>query len=561
MPLLIPQVPQNFNGSWGESQAFEALCALDGEHAVFHSFSWLREKGQPGEADFVVAHPGKGILVIEVKSGGIEYKRGEWLQINTKTGYKKRIAPFVQAARSKYAILERLKSFLSPPDTPMVGHAVWFPSVSLSGIAALPPEADKEITLDGADLSQPLKAINRAFAYWERAARFKARLNKAQFGKVLDVLCPHFCVTLKLGDEVAAAERQYIRLTEQQFAILQLLAEQKAAAISGLAGTGKTMLAVEKAKALAEQGREVLLLCFNNFLRDFLKANCAPHSISCHNVHSLAYELLGKPELSFDAILAEFKAFLAGECNGWPYQDVIVDEGQDIDDDILCRLAKLCKSRDGSFYVFYDKNQFVGKNKLSSWLDSAECRLVLSKNCRNTMEISSTAYGIIGAAAEPSKISGIRPRVKFYSTEKELLDITEKFVQYAVKEQIPVNEIAILTAQTLEKSRFTAREAAGLEITNNFGEKGKLLFTTIRKFKGLEADAVLLLDCSLRDMAEEGAKRLLYSGASRAKYILRIAVREDLPEAEHEEYMNKILGGRDLPKSREGLARLFNASF
>ena len=54
-----------------------------------------------------------------------------------------------------------------------------------------------------------------------------------------------------------------IDLTEQQNSYLDLTANQQQAVFTGGAGTGKTTLAVEKAKRLAREGNCVLFVCYN----------------------------------------------------------------------------------------------------------------------------------------------------------------------------------------------------------------------------------------------------------------------------------------------------------
>lgn len=158
------------------------------------------------------------------------------------------------------------------------------------------------------------------------------------------------------------------------------------------------MLAIEKAKMLAAQGESVLFLCYNSFLRDSLRENNTIPGVVFHNAHSLAYEIMGATDSKIDDVLAEFEEYLevVFDKENWKYKNVIVDEGQDLDDRLLNRLYDLSKSKKGSFYVFYDKNQFIMKKRQPHWLEDAECRLVLSKNCRNTAEIFKTACSIIG---------------------------------------------------------------------------------------------------------------------------------------------------------------------
>ena len=129
MAIFIPKEPDSFNSSIGEEKAFDALRLLDNQYVIFHSFSWIGITDRiQGEADFVIIHPEKGILVIEVKSGAIDYKNGQWTQKNIITGFTKIISPFAQANKSKFEIIERLNSELRLGKTPLVCHAVWFPS-------------------------------------------------------------------------------------------------------------------------------------------------------------------------------------------------------------------------------------------------------------------------------------------------------------------------------------------------------------------------------------------------------------------------------------------------
>jgi superfamily I DNA/RNA helicase len=77
-----------------------------------------------------------------------------------------------------------------------------------------------------------------------------------------------------------------------------------------------------------------------------------------------------------------------------PYSHMIIDEGQDFDEEWLSALET---SVPGKFFVYYDKSQMVHKDAsaLPQWLREAECRLVLKNNCRNTKQIAITANSFI----------------------------------------------------------------------------------------------------------------------------------------------------------------------
>jgi len=55
---------------------------LDDSYTVFHSVAWhsLDSEGRPRdeEADFVIVHPTRGILVLEAKGGVIRYSSRTW---------------------------------------------------------------------------------------------------------------------------------------------------------------------------------------------------------------------------------------------------------------------------------------------------------------------------------------------------------------------------------------------------------------------------------------------------------------------------------------------------
>ena len=89
-------------------------------------------------------------------------------------------------------------------------------------------------------------------------------------------------------------------------------------------------------------------------------------------------------------------------------------------------------------------------------------------------------------------------------------------------------------------------------------EEGKILFTSIRKFKGLEAEAVLIVDVAMSALVDPENRRLLYTGASRAKNLLNIAMIEDIQTGEYGDYLRTIAPGRNVPKNKKGLKRLLN---
>ena len=73
--------------------------------------------------------------------------------------------------------------------------------------------------------------------------------------------------------------------------------------------------------------------------------------------------------------------------------DVIIDEAQDFENEEIEYFGKYTEHKNGHFLVFYDKNQLVTTKNVPDWIVESNCKLILTKNCRNTREIAITANG------------------------------------------------------------------------------------------------------------------------------------------------------------------------
>ena len=114
-------------------------------------------------------------------------------------------------------------------------------------------------------------------------------------------------------------------MLREQVALLNYLDEQNNAIINGLAGTGKTVMAVEKARRHSEKDEKVLFLCYNTFLNEHLREKYPYPHVSYYTVAGLSQKLCEK--VDYKALQEKLtQMFLEGI---FPYQHVIIDEGQD----------------------------------------------------------------------------------------------------------------------------------------------------------------------------------------------------------------------------------------
>lgn len=458
MAVMIPEIPNPFQTGSLEDVMFEALRKLPDSCMVFHSFRLTEVKDgilNESETDFIIFDRERGILCLEAKAGAVSFRDGRWMYGN---GAPMRSGgPFRQASANKWKLMELIGNSRLGFLTEKIKflHGVWFPSLS------------------------------------------DARI---------DVI-----------DMPPEADRE-ITLGEQS-GILNFLTEQRSAVINGAAGTGKTMIAVEKAVRHAADGERVLFLCYNSELKKFLTLHYENPLIDFMTLDGYACRLCGVPVSDYGRAEWKLKDFAA--YGSFPYDHVIVDEGQDFGRDSMENAGLLQLLHDAvmarpdsksSFYVFYDRLQTVQSNQVPWLIQNAECRLVLHKNCRNTENICRTALSLLpkhGRTAVLRGIAGKIPCIHFSSKETCLKDM-DTVIDGLRRDGI--NDIVILTLST-EADSLVNKAAKN-------GSYGECRFMSCRKFKGLEADAVILVDFTERTVTDD--TMLFYVGASRARIRLEI---------------------------------------
>ena len=134
------------------------------------------------------------------------------------------------------------------------------------------PEFERWEYLDLYDLRQPISVgVERMLT--REAARIGAGSIEATHGalkKIRNYLRPDFDAAIARATTIRRSEERLIRLTDEQYDVLDILEANRQSLVTGAAGTGKTMLALEHARRRALAGNSVLLLCFNRLLGDWL---------------------------------------------------------------------------------------------------------------------------------------------------------------------------------------------------------------------------------------------------------------------------------------------------
>ncbi|MFH1636489.1 MAG: NERD domain-containing protein, partial [Chloroflexota bacterium] len=275
-----------------ERRMYKTLGELDDKYTIYYSVAWQsrnRHTGvYDGEADFVIAHPDFGVLILEVKGGRITYdaRLDQWYSTDRDNERHAIKDPVQQALRSAKTLLRKFQ------DLPRwghrwltIGHAVAFPDVYV-GATSLKLDLPPEIIISAEEMEHIAETTHNIFDYYADKENHRGSLGRDRLELVDGLLAQSFELHTPLGVELAQEDARLVELTEQQMGILDFLSYHRRAAIQGCAGSGKTMLALRKAEHLASQGFNVLLTCFNHALASDLNQK-VDGSFSIMHFHGL----------------------------------------------------------------------------------------------------------------------------------------------------------------------------------------------------------------------------------------------------------------------------------
>lgn len=532
MAIMYPKEPKEFTPSSQEDLMFKALAKLPDDYYVFHSFTIVNVTNNTiyeNEIDFVIFHPKKGILCIEAKAGNVKYEEGYW-----KYGsgiLMSHLGPFNQAETNKWKISKYFekKGCKYLLDKCKLLHAVWFPSISKTHFenVNLPSEADINLMLTKEALDNTEEAISKIFNI-NLPNLVQTNLDRNEEKIVIDKILAPTLNLISISEMKLENNRQiFAHMLKEQISLLNYLEEQRDAVINGMAGTGKTIIAVEKAKRHADNNEKVLFLCYNSKLREFLKNTFKYENVYYYTIDEFACEMCNIPNADYQ-MLGEKLIDMNIE-NTFPYKHVIIDEGQDLGREEIenANIIELLKSNvlenseeNGTFYLFYDKNQLIQAQQIPSYINDADCKLTLYNNCRNTINIAETSLRLLG---DDKKIKIIDNKAVYGDTAEmyfaEDKEETLKNINYIIDTYINegYKNIQILTCSTLNNS-IISDYCVNEEYKYN---KKMIPITTCRKFKGLEADAIILIDINM-NVFNNNEEKIMYVGASRARYKLSL---------------------------------------
>lgn len=556
MNQIIPELSENELGrleSAAEAKVYRALRDnLPSEYLVLFQVGWIlrREDDQArdGETDFLIIHPDYGYLCIEIKGGGVGFEgnTGHWYSIDRHNVKHEIKNPVEQSLRAKYSILTKLKENSQwtrhGPSHIACGHAVFFPDINDAApiIRADLPECLIGIADNIEDISSWVKT---ALEYWSSNNDRAVPMGKRGQDIIKNAFSHSFEVSPLVSARIRDQEVQRLKLTLDQMRVLDVLRSQRRVSVSGGAGTGKSVLAVEKAKRLASDGFNTLLTCYNRQLADHLSNVCdGIENLDVMSFHQLCYlrvKMIG--EQSSRDVLEEAKKTYPGmdlfdvqypaaltyslDIVTRQYDAIVCDEGQDFREEYWFPIEMLLTDYARSpLYIFFDDNQNVYSR--ASTFPIKDEPFLLVTNCRNTNQIHDAAYQYYeGESVTSSGIDGDDIfSIEATSCSTQATKIHSKIVELITKEDLDAGDIAIIVADGMHKQKYYDEivkkplPKPSKWTVEGVQQSETILIDTVKRFKGLESAVIFLWGLDTLNITKE--QELLYVGLSRAKSLV-----------------------------------------
>lgn len=544
-PELSP-VFRAIPGRRAEVFVYDRLRQLPDDYHIIHSVRWEVDashgRTERGEADFILAHPQLGWLVMEVKGGLVKYVPEEGLLSHSPSGTvrDKAKCAWDQSENAMHTLTTALHSRSGWRHSRVNRtHVVALPDTKLTPDAELPSMFERTLLLDAPTWDDPQASIERAFA--ASASEEDEPLGEDR----LQVLLKYATGLLDTQPGFSwAMHLWYVdRLSEQQVALLDTLSAWPRAKIAGCAGSGKTLLAIRKANSLAAEGKSVLLTCFNKRLGEHLAEHVEPGVTATH-LHGYALQLLkaaglepNVPERRSDGENRYYRhvlpALMIEAIKRLPlrFDALVVDEGQDFGVYEWYAMTELLRDfKRSHLYVFYDGDQDLFTPN-DSGLNSVARELIggyplrLRHNYRSTPAIHRVAAAL---GSEPSTAGKSGPSVPViyaeYGGRNELHKlVADTLHAWRAEDGLRFDEVLILTGRSPGREGRLApgTELAGYTLTDADDPRpSEVTVATIQSYKGLERRAVIL--AYLDDSAKPDLRTVLHVGCTRAQERLAI---------------------------------------
>ena len=539
------------NASPGERKIFKKLRDSDKgkDWIVLHSLDLLSHvtKSQ-SEADFVVFIPGVGALVLEVKSAKSISHGPEGWKIGNKVEQR---GPFKQANEAMRSIMEYLDEVgVGYQDVPFV-YAVWFTEITRSGIHASIAWQDDQI-LSSEDLAGDIvDVLSNATKRLVAGLKMYKPLQLAPQSKLKQIsqaLLPRFTSYQSPIERQKEVKDFLDSALQEQLEMMKLVGNLKAVLLPGMAGTGKTHIALQAARQAHERGEQTLFLCYNNMLAQHLRGLMVNFPlVRVVSLHALLLEM-ADISVPSDANQDFWERTLVSEAlknavqfaEDNAFDTLVIDEAQDIGTtDYLAVIDALLKHGLAGAKVlacgdFEHQGVYIsGKESLANYVSAIPGLQVLSPlltNCRNTQTLGDYLVALLRMSPEYDSYrredSDSHVNSQIVNSEAEFGSVLSKEI-YELTRKFSPEHVVLLSAQ--KQLLIALAERSKIDYTELRNPRpGRIRLGSVQEFKGLEAMAVVMVEF---DSPNTSVKETFYVGGTRALHDFTYIITESKLDA------------------------------
>ena len=524
-PSLPPRAAINA-GEYAELGLLKTLqTGLSDAYTLFHSVDWSRSLGgreQHGEIDIVVVNQSGDVLLIEVKSGGVDFQSDGIF----KTYGDQRKSVTWQVRRQYGAMRSRLAA------ANLAVHVSQLLVVPDARVRSETAQWPREQIVDSTEFEQVVSRV--AGALGSGSPNDIQPLVLAFFENRFRVVPDVSALTGRLQQSVtrlSAGLATWVPRIEVPSGIIRVV---------GTAGSGKTQLALRMLREADAVGKRAAYLCFNRALADHM-AKVLPVRVPAETFHEFAVRIARRFGMPVDFSSRSFFREVEAHCierlaGSEPDLDFIVlDEVQDFHPEWVQALLSRLRPK-GRALLLEDPEQQLYADR--EGFEIAEAAAVTSyENFRSPRALVKLINLLRLTATEveaSSDFEGEMPDPIVYETPENLAVATIKGVQRCLDCGFALHDIAVISLRGRESSALQHLDQLGPWRTRHFtgafdegGDakwtEGDLLLESVRRFKGQAAVAVVLTECELADLGELN-RRLLFVGLTRARVHLEWVV-------------------------------------
>ncbi|MCH9829820.1 MAG: NERD domain-containing protein [Gammaproteobacteria bacterium] len=433
----------------GERRLSERLeQKLEDDYLCWYDVPLGPQQRQP---DFVVFHPARGFVVLEVKDWKLDSIRSidrASVELLTELGIKRVSNPMSQArvyALEVVVALERDPALRNPANTPHAGRLImpYGFGVVLSSITRKQFEATdlgqvlephKVICQD--EMTDSVDAEDFQSRIWGMFSHvFACKLSLPQIERVRWHLFPELRVSSGQGQfglfdgpgHKTLEIPDLIKVMDIQQEMLARSLGDGHRVIHGVAGSGKTMILGYRCLYLARALRKpILVLCFNVTLaarlRELLAEQGAAEQVSVCSFHEWCRDMLRTYHVDIPRNSGGYAAYTAalvaqtiasverGQIPRGQYGAVMIDEGHDFEPEWFQLVVQMVDPDSNAVLVLYDDAQSIYKQQKQRKFSFASVGIqaqgrttILKLNYRNTLEILSVAKAFADELLNPQE--------------------------------------------------------------------------------------------------------------------------------------------------------------